>query len=312
MAEHGLDGPGAGVRLGRHRLRQRRHDLGRRGAGVPGGELRPRRPTCGPSPCPAAIAAMREPRRSALGLLYEILGDAAAGQSPATADWFSPAELETLLAALGRSVNCPRTSSMGRLFDAVAALCGLPPVISFEGQAAMALEFAADEESTGLSVAAGRGRARRGRLGAAGAGRAGRSRGRRARRPDQRPLPQRPGRAGRGGGAAGGRAAGGAQRRLFPKRPVDRARPPPAVGGRLFRVHSPASPARRRRHRPGPSLRRRRTPSTKDHPMCLGIPGKVLEIYHAERPAHGQGRVRRHRQGNLPGLHARGPGGRLT
>jgi hydrogenase maturation protein HypF len=34
---------------------------------------------------------------------------------------------------------------MGRLFDAVAAICGLPPVISFEGQAAMALEFAADE-----------------------------------------------------------------------------------------------------------------------------------------------------------------------
>ena len=37
---------------------------------------------------------------------------------------------------------------MGRLFDAVAAICGLPPVISFEGQAAMALEFAADEERT--------------------------------------------------------------------------------------------------------------------------------------------------------------------
>ena len=36
---------------------------------------------------------------------------------------------------------------MGRLFDGVAALCGLPPVISFEGQAAMALEFAADGEA---------------------------------------------------------------------------------------------------------------------------------------------------------------------
>jgi hydrogenase maturation protein HypF len=35
---------------------------------------------------------------------------------------------------------------MGRLFDAVAALCGLPAVISFEGQAAMALEFAASDD----------------------------------------------------------------------------------------------------------------------------------------------------------------------
>ena len=61
------------------------------------------------------------------------------------AGWFRPAELEALLSMLERKVNSPRTSSMGRLFDAVAALCGLPPVISFEGQAAMALEFAADE-----------------------------------------------------------------------------------------------------------------------------------------------------------------------
>ncbi len=54
-------------------------------------------------------------------------------------------ELDNLLSILARKIHSPRTSSMGRLFDAVAAICGLPPVISFEGQAAMALEFAADE-----------------------------------------------------------------------------------------------------------------------------------------------------------------------
>ena len=45
---------------------------------------------------------------------------------------------------LDRRVNSPTTSSAGRLFDAVAALAGLHPVAHFEGQAAMALEFAMD------------------------------------------------------------------------------------------------------------------------------------------------------------------------
>ena len=48
-----------------------------------------------------------------------------------------------LLAALARPKLFPLCGSVGRLFDAVAALCGLPPSVSFEGQAAMALEFAA-------------------------------------------------------------------------------------------------------------------------------------------------------------------------
>ncbi len=54
-----------------------------------------------------------------------------------------------MLAALARPQLFPRTSSMGRLFDGVAALCGLDPRVSFEGQAAMGLEFAAalDESS---------------------------------------------------------------------------------------------------------------------------------------------------------------------
>jgi hydrogenase maturation protein HypF len=90
---------------------------------------------------PGGDRAVREPRRSALGLLFEALGPKAADYA---ADWFSPAELQALLRMLSRPRLCARTSSLGRLFDAVAALCGLPPVISFEGHAAMALEFAAD------------------------------------------------------------------------------------------------------------------------------------------------------------------------
>jgi hydrogenase maturation protein HypF len=91
-------------------------------------------------PLPGGDKAVRQPRRSALGVLFEVFAEQAA---PYTADWFNPAELDTLLSVLTRSVHAPLTSSMGRLFDAVAAICGLPPVISFEGQAAMALEFAA-------------------------------------------------------------------------------------------------------------------------------------------------------------------------
>jgi hydrogenase maturation protein HypF len=91
---------------------------------------------------PGGDKAMHEPRRSASGLLYEFLGD----ESGLFAGiWFKDAETGAIMRMLKRRINCPRTSSMGRLFDAVAVLCGLPAVISFEGQAAMALEFAADK-----------------------------------------------------------------------------------------------------------------------------------------------------------------------
>jgi hydrogenase maturation protein HypF len=44
---------------------------------------------------------------------------------------------------LKRNINSPRTSSMGRLFDAVASILDLCQVSTFEGQAAMAVEFEA-------------------------------------------------------------------------------------------------------------------------------------------------------------------------
>ncbi|MFN0149362.1 MAG: carbamoyltransferase HypF [bacterium] len=92
--------------------------------------------------------AAREPRRAALGLAFEVFGD----DIPARiASMFSDGDLRTLLAALRAGVNAPFTSSAGRLFDAFAAICGLRATASFEGQAAMDLEFAAERDDTDAS-----------------------------------------------------------------------------------------------------------------------------------------------------------------
>lgn len=96
-----------------------------------------------PFPLPGSEQAIKEPRRSALGLLFELYGDAAFTRTELpTLRAFSSAELATLKIMLARGLNSPRTSSMGRLFDAVASLAGLRQQTRFEGQAAMELEFA--------------------------------------------------------------------------------------------------------------------------------------------------------------------------
>lgn len=123
-------------------------------------------------PLPGGEAAIREPRRAAIGLLYEMMAvppvDAASHANPVRSQnlrlrpdrsrpqvlklWpkgtvadllgFSPVELQAFVNMLQCRVRCPMTSSVGRLFDAVSALVGLCRTSRFEGQAAMALEFA--------------------------------------------------------------------------------------------------------------------------------------------------------------------------
>lgn len=95
-------------------------------------------------PLPGGESAIREPRRSAIGLLYEMNADLAKTDLPPLKS-FSDKELSLLQTMLQKQINSPRTSSAGRLFDAVASLLDLRQVNRFEGQAAMELEFQLNE-----------------------------------------------------------------------------------------------------------------------------------------------------------------------
>jgi hydrogenase maturation protein HypF len=98
---------------------------------------------------PGGDLAVKEPRRSALGLLHELFGEAAWTHTElAPLQACSPRERQVMKTMLTRGLNAPWTSSAGRLFDAVASLIGLRQVTRFEGQAAMELEYAAEAAGT--------------------------------------------------------------------------------------------------------------------------------------------------------------------
>jgi hydrogenase maturation protein HypF len=91
-------------------------------------------------PLPGGDAATRNPWRIAYGDLYTLLGQVPECVLPAAV---RAAEIDLLRQQLDRRLNCPLTSSMGRLFDAVSALLGICTQTSYEAQAAIELEMVA-------------------------------------------------------------------------------------------------------------------------------------------------------------------------
>ncbi len=89
---------------------------------------------------PGGESAIREPRRMGLAHLL----DAQIRKAPLLAR-ISPTERAVMGRMAERGINAPFTSSMGRLFDAVAALAGVRDRVSYEGQAAIELEWLATD-----------------------------------------------------------------------------------------------------------------------------------------------------------------------
>lgn len=93
-------------------------------------------------PLPGGDHAIQEPRRSALGLMFEAFGLDVLGRLPKTVrSAFERNELDNMVRMLEKHLNSPLTSSIGRLFDALCSLSGLRHNSLFEGQSAMELEF---------------------------------------------------------------------------------------------------------------------------------------------------------------------------
>jgi hydrogenase maturation protein HypF len=97
-----------------------------------------------PYPLPGSDKAVREPWRVAMSLLRESFGS----------DWQDIAQgvgmkehslhFDLLDSIMASGLNSPLSSSLGRVFDAVAAILGIRQAVSFEGQAAMELEAMAN------------------------------------------------------------------------------------------------------------------------------------------------------------------------
>jgi len=98
-----------------------------------------------PVALPGGDRAAAEPWRMACSWLADALG----GEPPLPSSLAGRVDPKRWAAVAGLARTAGRTSSMGRLFDAVAALCGIRAVVSFEGQAAIELEAIADHQERG-------------------------------------------------------------------------------------------------------------------------------------------------------------------
>ena len=99
-------------------------------------------------PLPGGDAAIKKPARTALALLWSLGLDWDDSLAPVAE--FCAEDRTTLRAQLEKNINTPITSSMGRLFDAAAALAEVRQSVNYEAQAAIEYEVLADPDEYGM------------------------------------------------------------------------------------------------------------------------------------------------------------------
>jgi hydrogenase maturation protein HypF len=107
---------------------------------------------------PGGAQAIRQPWRMAAAWLHACDPHQDPALPPALEPHVTPRAWHQVLELARSGIASPLTTSVGRLFDAVAALCGVRATINYEGQAAIELEARCDPHERGgypFAVAAG-------------------------------------------------------------------------------------------------------------------------------------------------------------
>ncbi|MEE4265082.1 MAG: carbamoyltransferase HypF [Desulfobacteraceae bacterium] len=98
-------------------------------------------------PMPGSATAIKEPWRMAVSYLQDAYGSGFGNLDLPTVRAIDTGTLTIIGQMISKGINSPLTSSLGRLFDGVAAICGIRQRVKFEGQAAMELEMAATQDA---------------------------------------------------------------------------------------------------------------------------------------------------------------------
>ncbi len=101
-------------------------------------------------PLPGGALAIKKPYRTAAGYLMAF--GINLNESLPLARYLNNEELVVIKNQIDKNINSPLTSSMGRLFDAVAALIGVRDVIQYEAQAAIELEVMARQFESDIGL----------------------------------------------------------------------------------------------------------------------------------------------------------------